>query len=197
MTHTPSTCYQVILGWVQAFCDGDVVKEMCLVRVKLDDKSLVTVNGCIMAYLEWNVTKHRQHFATSIMTGYFSFFSKIISWRQILKSGFQLSNIDAILDKAKRAQGGSSNALKKLNLDILEDPKLLARSTKNTTATLIQTQFEKVTRVRYAAHQFNLNTLEECAEYLQSLPVFIASYKYNQRLRFTPEKENVLRCVGT
>lgn len=88
--------------------------------------------------------------------------------------------MDAILDKAKRAQGGSSNALKKLNLDILEDPKLLARSTKNTTATLIQTQFEKVTRVRYAAHQFNLNTLEECAEYLQSLPVFIASYKYNQ-----------------
>lgn len=38
--------------------------------------------------------------------------------------------MDAILDKAKRAQGGSSNALKKLNLDILEDPKLLARSTK-------------------------------------------------------------------
>ena len=105
--------------------------------------------------------------------------------------------MDAILDKAKRAQGGSSNALKKLNLDILEDPKLLARSTKNTTATLIQTQFEKVTRVRYAAHQFNLNTLEECAEYLQSLPVFIASYKYNQGLRFIPEKENVLRYVGT
>lgn len=38
--------------------------------------------------------------------------------------------MDAILHKAKRAQGGSSNALKKLNLDILEDPKLLARSTK-------------------------------------------------------------------
>lgn len=106
--------------------------------------------------------------------------------------------MDAILHKAKRAQGGSSNALKKLNLDILEDPKLLARSKKKkTTATLIQTQFEKVTRVRYAAHQFNLNTLEECAEYLQSLPVFIASYKYNQGLRFIPEKENVLRCMGT
>ena len=38
--------------------------------------------------------------------------------------------MDAILHKAKRAQGGSSNALKKLNLDILEDPKLLARSKK-------------------------------------------------------------------
>lgn len=43
--------------------------------------------------------------------------------------------MDAILDKAKRAQGGSSNALKELNLDILEDPQLSARSTKNTTAT--------------------------------------------------------------
>ena len=105
--------------------------------------------------------------------------------------------MDAILDKAKRAQGGSSNALKELNLDILEDPQLSARSTKNTTATLIQTQFEMVTRVCYAAHQFNLNTLEKCAEYLQSILVFIASYKYNQRLRFIPEKENVLRCIGT
>lgn len=105
--------------------------------------------------------------------------------------------MDAILDNAKRAQGGSSNALKKLNLDILEDPQLSAKSTKNTTATLIQTQFETVTRVRYAAHQFNLNTPEECAEYLQSILVFIASYKYNQRLRFIPKKENVLRCMGT
>ena len=59
--------------------------------------------------------------------------------------------MDAILKKPKRAQGGDSKALKELKLDSLEDPQLSARSPKNTTKTLIETQFEKVTRVRYAA----------------------------------------------
>jgi len=105
--------------------------------------------------------------------------------------------MDAILKKAKRAQGGDSEDLNELKLDSLEDPQLSARSTKNTTTTLIQSQFEMVTRVRYAAYQFNLKNLEECAEYLQSILVFIASFKFKKKLQFMPETEDVLRCMGT
>ena len=105
--------------------------------------------------------------------------------------------MDAILKKAKRAQGGDSEALKELKLDSLDDPQLSARSTKNTTKSMIETQFETVTRVRYAAHHFNLRNLEECAESLQSMLIFIASFKFKKKLQFMPETEHVIRCMGT